>query len=193
MQTYLDLSNAFLAKIVLTLDSTTSVGKVILQADWTHGYRQNLALILLVMLQNRHLADYSDHATIYMMSVWKRTTKRLVHVATCTRCEWNQVATLHKFTMEPTKEHIIQQRRLHESKYPNIHTKIQIIHKANSIRVRIRIQMGLRGLKINDGVQTLPRPSQKSNLANIVARKPVRKNQANGCRKGGRKREKKQR
>jgi hypothetical protein len=40
--------------------------------------------------QNRHLADYSDHATIYMMSLWKRTTKRLVHVTTCTRCGWNQ-------------------------------------------------------------------------------------------------------
>jgi hypothetical protein len=34
--------------------------------------------------QNRHLADYSDQATIYMMSLWKRTTKRLVHIATCT-------------------------------------------------------------------------------------------------------------
>jgi hypothetical protein len=34
--------------------------------------------------QNRHLTDYSDHATIYMMSLWKRTTKRLVHVTTCT-------------------------------------------------------------------------------------------------------------
>jgi hypothetical protein len=29
--------------------------------------------------------------------------------------------------------------------------------------------MGLRGLKINDGVQTLPRPSWKGNLANIIA------------------------
>jgi hypothetical protein len=29
--------------------------------------------------------------------------------------------------------------------------------------------MGLRGLKINDGIQTLPRPSRKGNLANIVA------------------------
>jgi len=30
--------------------------------------------------QNRHVANYSNHATIRMMSVWKRTTKRLVHV-----------------------------------------------------------------------------------------------------------------
>jgi hypothetical protein len=29
---------------------------------------------------NRHLANYSDHATIYMMSFWKRTTKHLVHI-----------------------------------------------------------------------------------------------------------------
>jgi hypothetical protein len=44
--------------------------------------------------------------------------------------------------------------------------------------------MGLRGLKINDGVQTLPRPSRKGNLANVVAPKPVNKNRANGSRKG---------
>jgi hypothetical protein len=42
--------------------------------------------------------------------------------------------------------------------------------------------MGLRGLKINDGVQTLPRPSRKGNLANVVAPIPVNKNRANGCR-----------
>jgi hypothetical protein len=29
---------------------------------------------------------------------------------------------------------------------------------------------------------TLPRPSWKGNLANVVAPKPVNKNQANGCR-----------
>jgi hypothetical protein len=34
--------------------------------------------------QNRHLADYSDHATIYMMLLRKRTTKRLMHIATYT-------------------------------------------------------------------------------------------------------------
>jgi hypothetical protein len=42
--------------------------------------------------------------------------------------------------------------------------------------------MGLRGLKINNSVHTLPRPSQKGNVANVVAPKPVNKNQANGCR-----------
>jgi hypothetical protein len=45
-----------------------------------------------VMPQNRHLADYSNHATIYMVSLWKRTTKRLVHVGACTWCGWNRVA-----------------------------------------------------------------------------------------------------
>jgi hypothetical protein len=54
--------------------------------------------------------------------------------------------------------------------------------------------MGLRGLKINDGVQTLPRPSRKGNLANIVAPIPVKigpKVAEQGGRK--RKREKKTR
>jgi hypothetical protein len=39
-----------------------------------------LTIFHTVMPQNRHLADYSDQATIYMMSLWKRTTKRLMHV-----------------------------------------------------------------------------------------------------------------
>jgi hypothetical protein len=34
--------------------------------------------------------------------------------------------------------------------------------------------MGLRGLKVNDGVQTLPRPSRKGNLTNVVAPIPVK-------------------
>jgi hypothetical protein len=87
--------------------------------------------------------------------------------------------------MEPTKEYIIT-TKTPRVKNPNIHTKI----KQNSVQVQTRIQMGLRSLKINDGIQTLPRPSQKGNLANIVAPKPVNKNPANGCQKGGRKREK---
>jgi hypothetical protein len=46
--------------------------------------------------QNRHLADYSDQATIYMMSLWKRTSKPLVHIATCTWCGWNQGSNSYK-------------------------------------------------------------------------------------------------
>jgi hypothetical protein len=34
----------------------------------------------IVTPQNLHLADYSDHATIYMMSLWKGITERLVHI-----------------------------------------------------------------------------------------------------------------
>jgi hypothetical protein len=49
--------------------------------------------------------------------------------------------------------------------------------------------MSLRGLKINDGVQTLPRPSRKGNLANIVAPIPV-KIWPMVAKKRGRKREK---
>jgi hypothetical protein len=51
--------------------------------------------------------------------------------------------------------------------------------------------MGLRGLKINDGVQTLPKPSRKGNLANVVAPIPV-KIGPTVAEKGGRKRKKKE-
>jgi hypothetical protein len=50
--------------------------------------------------------------------------------------------------------------------------------------------MGLRGLKINDGVQTLPRPSRKGNLANVVTPIPV-KIGPTVAEKGGRKRKEK--
>jgi hypothetical protein len=50
--------------------------------------------------------------------------------------------------------------------------------------------MGLRGLKINDGVQTLPRPSRKGNLANVVAPIPVNIVGPKVVEQGGRKREK---
>jgi hypothetical protein len=52
--------------------------------------------------------------------------------------------------------------------------------------------MGLRGLKINDGVQTLPRPSRKGNLANILAPIPVKIGPM-VIEKGGRKRKEKRR
>jgi hypothetical protein len=76
--------------------------------------------------------------------------------------------------MEPTKEYIYNHE---DSMSQNIQIYIQRSKsyiKQNSIRVRIRIQMGLRGLKIKDGVQTLPRPSQKGNLANVITPIPVK-------------------
>jgi hypothetical protein len=94
--------------------------------------------------------------------------------------------------MEPRKEYIIT-KKTPRVKNPNIHTKIQIIHKANSIRVRTRIQMSLRGLKINDGVQTLPRPSRKGNLANVGAPIPVKSVRPKVAKQGGRKRKKRKR
>jgi hypothetical protein len=42
--------------------------------------------------------------------------------------------------------------------------------------------MGLRGLKITMASITLPKPSRKGNLANVVAPIPVNKNRANGYR-----------
>jgi hypothetical protein len=56
--------------------------------------------------QNRHLANYSKHATIRMMSLWKRTTKQNVHKQHTHYAGGIKVVTLHKFTMEPTKEYI---------------------------------------------------------------------------------------
>jgi hypothetical protein len=112
--------------------------------------RSNAAL---VMPQNRHLADYSNQATIYMMSLWKRTTKRLVHVVACTRCGWIQVATVtqvHDGTHKRIYNITTKTPRVKISKYTIQRSKSYI--KKNSIRVRTRIQMGLRGQKINDGV-----------------------------------------
>jgi hypothetical protein len=51
--------------------------------------------------------------------------------------------------------------------------------------------MGLRGLKINDGFQTLPRPSRKGNLANIVAPIPMKIIGPMVAEQGGRKRKRK--
>jgi hypothetical protein len=51
--------------------------------------------------------------------------------------------------------------------------------------------MGLRGLKKNDGVQTLPRPSRKGNLANVGAPIPVNIVGPMVAEQGGRKRKRK--
>jgi hypothetical protein len=129
-----------------------SVGKVNLQADWTRGYRQNLALIPLVTPQNRHLADDSASATIRTMTLWKRTTKRLVHVQHARDAGGIKVATVTP-VHDGTHKRINTTTKTPRVKISKYNTKIQIIHnKANSIRVRTRVQMGLRGLKINDGV-----------------------------------------
>jgi hypothetical protein len=51
--------------------------------------------------QNRHLTNYSNHATIRTMSLWKCTTKQNKHVATYTLCGWNQgsnIAQVHDET-----------------------------------------------------------------------------------------------
>jgi hypothetical protein len=50
--------------------------------------------------------------------------------------------------------------------------------------------MVLRGLKINDGVQTLPRPSQKGNLANVIAPIPAKIGPAVAEKGGGKRKEK---
>jgi hypothetical protein len=52
--------------------------------------------------------------------------------------------------------------------------------------------MCLRGLKINDGVQTLPRPSRKGNLANVVAPIPVKSVGPKVAEQGGGRRKEKE-
>jgi hypothetical protein len=54
--------------------------------------------------QNWHLVNYSNHATICTMSLWKRTTKRLVHMQHARDVGGIKVVTLHKFTIELTKK-----------------------------------------------------------------------------------------
>jgi hypothetical protein len=79
-----------------------------------------------------------------------------------------KVVTLHKFTIEPTKDIyniIAKTPTSQESKYIQ-RSKSYITQ--NSIWVRTRIQMDLRGLKIMMASITLPRPSQKGDLANVV-------------------------
>jgi hypothetical protein len=51
--------------------------------------------------------------------------------------------------------------------------------------------MGLRGLKINDGIQTLPRPSRKGNLANVGAPIPMKIGPTVAKKEGERERKKK--
>jgi hypothetical protein len=66
------------------MDTADSRSKKLAEASVTGNPSDILAAKPIVTPQNRHLADYSDQATIYMMSLWKRTTKRLVHVGACT-------------------------------------------------------------------------------------------------------------
>ena len=92
-------------------------------------------------------------------------TRHNVLVATHTVCGWNcdNITTVldgtHKRTYTTTT---------HRVKSKRYNTKIQITTEANSIRVRIRIQIGLRVLKINEGTISLPRPSRRDSQANVV-------------------------
>jgi hypothetical protein len=92
-----------------------------------------------------------------------------VHVATYTLGGWNQGSNI-------TQVHDGTHKKIYNitTKTPRVKIQIYIQRsksyiKQNSIRVRIRIQMGLGGLKITMASITLPRPSRKGNLANVVA------------------------
>jgi hypothetical protein len=118
MQTYSDLSNAFLAKVILTLDTTTTIGKVILQAERTRGYRQNLGSDTTCdapksapceLQQSRH----NSHDVAL-----ETPTKRNVHVATYTLGGWNQgsnITQIHDGTHKRIYNH--KDSTSQESKY----------------------------------------------------------------------------
>jgi hypothetical protein len=113
--------------------------------------RLNLKGIYSVTPQNRYLANYSNHATIRTMSLWKRPPSKMCMSQHTHYAGGIKVVTLHRLTMEPTKIYNIT------AKTPRVKIQIYIQRsksyiKQNSIRVRTRVQMGLRGLKINDGV-----------------------------------------
>ena len=54
-------------------------------------------------------------------------------------------------------------------------TKFQITAEGEIVSEYGQESNGLRVLKINDDVQSLPRPSRKGNLANVVKHKPATK------------------
>jgi hypothetical protein len=89
--------------------------------------------------------NYSNHAIIRTMSLWKRPPSEMCMSQHTHYAGGIKIVTLHKFTMEPTKEYINKDSTSQESKY---------------------IQRSKSYIKQN---RTLPRPSRKGNLANVVA------------------------
>jgi hypothetical protein len=80
----LKMKRKMMATMMGILIRKMTVGTMIMRMK---GMKINILVKInkkIVTPQNRHLADYSDHAAIYMMSLWKCTTKRLMHVAACT-------------------------------------------------------------------------------------------------------------
>src|SRR6266567_4038570 len=83
--------------------------------------------------------------------------------------------------MEPTRD---IQERLRRVKNTNIQYKDpNTSNKAKERPSTDKMQMGLRGLKIIEDAITLPRPSQKGNLANVGTSTNLQ-HRANGCRQG---------
>jgi hypothetical protein len=114
------------------------------------GIDKTWALIPLVTPQNRHLADHSAQATTRRVSLWKRLPSIICTPKYTYYTGGIKVAAVTKVHDGTHKTYII-------TKNPRVKIQIYIQRfksyiKQNSIRVRIKIQMGLRGLKINDGV-----------------------------------------
>jgi hypothetical protein len=93
MQSYSDLSNSIFSKIILTLDTTTSVARLTYRQTGPVVIDKTWALIPLVTPQNRHLAYRSDQATTRTVSLWKRPPG-IMCTSKHTLCGWNRVATV---------------------------------------------------------------------------------------------------
>jgi hypothetical protein len=96
------------------------------------------------------------------------TTKQNVHVATYTLGGWNQGSNITQVHNGTHKRIYNITTKLHDSRIQIYLQRSKSYIKQNSIWVRTRIQMGQTGLKIMMASITLPRPSRKGNLANIV-------------------------
>jgi hypothetical protein len=126
--------------------------------------------------QNWYPADSYDPAKIRMIAILRRPPtrcgRRITHVMQEELTHRSNHYT--KFTMEPTKEHILQQRLQRAKNTNRYNTKIQIIHKS---QIHLSTDKNTNGTKSPEDNQvasiTLPRPSWKVNLASNVLHRTV--------------------
>ena len=139
----------------MTLDSTTSVGKVNLQAERAkRGIDEPELWYHFVTPQNRYPVDSSDPAKIRTISILTAPTNNSYtskHARDDGGINDNIVVSLQQ-VHEGTHKRTYIQQRLQRVKNTNTQYK-DLNHTESQMRPSMdKIQMGLRVLKINDGV-----------------------------------------
>ena len=134
------------SKIVWKLYKQRPLARVSYRQSGPTGYRKTRALIPLCNAPKSVLCRLGRYRQSRIITILGRPPG-ITCMSQDTRYAGGIVITLEQFSMEPTKNIYIQQR-LTESRVQKIHYKDPITTEANSIRVRIRVQMGLRVLKI---------------------------------------------